>query len=80
MSAYIISAKENETQILITIRHGQSLPAFKEQLQHELHYAKKLVIKQQLERLYEEKSKKQQPKTCRSLWVSSAGRAIRVPK
>ena len=49
MSASIISTQSEETQILITIQHGQSMLEFEESLQSELNAAGTLAMGQQLE-------------------------------
>ena len=51
MSAQLISSKENETRILVTVQHGQSMLEFEEQLQNELNSAGQLATARQLEHL-----------------------------
>ena len=51
MSAQILSSQGNETQILVTIQHGQSMLHFEEHLQDELNAAGRLATGQQLQHL-----------------------------
>ena len=80
MSATIISSKENETQILVTVQHGQSMLAFEEQLQKELNLTGQLATACQLERFDTDgapilqgavkftSKKKKEPKVYESPW------------
>ena len=51
MPAQIFSSQDNETQILITVQHGQSMLKFEEHLQDELNSAGRLAAAQQLRHL-----------------------------
>ena len=48
MPAQILSFQDNETQVLITVQHGQSMLKFEEHLQDELNSAGRLAAAQQL--------------------------------
>ena len=52
MPAQIFSSQDNETQILITVQHGQSMLKFEEHLQDELNSAGRLAAAQQLRHLH----------------------------
>ncbi len=49
MPAQILSSQENETQVLITVQHGQSMLKLEEHLQDELNSAGRLAAGQQLD-------------------------------
>jgi len=80
MTTQLISSKENQTQILITVQHGKSMLAFEEQLQNELNSAGQLAAARQLEYLDTDGSpiqqgevrftskKKKEPKIYESQW------------
>ncbi|MTI13988.1 ISKra4 family transposase [Sansalvadorimonas verongulae] len=51
MPAQILASKSQETQILITVQHGQSMLQFEEHLQDELNAAGRLAATRQLEHL-----------------------------